>query len=177
NVRFEFLCGARALADHAWRTEALVERARRHTLKDRDLLEHLECAMAERDELRKRLTDLTERLIESEASEEVGAPPQAVAGLGERGPRDEVRKLAIRCLAAGAPWVAIAAKGPDPALTVGRAKSGSFDLKSLVPELLARSRGKGGGSPDLLQLAGASPEAIEEAWRWAAETLRREVGG
>jgi alanyl-tRNA synthetase len=176
NVRFEFLCGARALADHAWRTEALVERARRHTLKDRDLLEHLERAMAERDELRKRLTDLTERLIESEAKEKVGSPPRPVAELAERRSREETRKLAITCLAAGAPWVAVAAKAPDPVMVLGRAKSGSFDLKSLTPELLARSRGKGGGSPDLLQVAGESAETIAEAWRWAEETLRRELG-
>ena len=176
NVRFEFLCGARALADHAWRTEALVERARRHTLKDSDLLDHLERAMAERDELRKRLADLTERLIETEAREKVGAPPRAVEDLAERRSREEIRKLAIQCLAAGAPWVCLAARAPDPVLVLGRAKSGSFDLKSLTPELLARCRGKGGGSPDLLQVAGESAEAIGETWRWAVETLRREIG-
>ena len=31
NLRFEFLCGGRALRDHAWRTEAMVEGARRRT--------------------------------------------------------------------------------------------------------------------------------------------------
>ena len=175
NVRFEFLCGARALADHAWRTEALVERARQHTLKDRDLLDHLERALAERDELRKRLTDLTERLIESEAREKVGSPPRPATDLAEKRSREEVRKLAIQCLAAGAPWVCVAAAAPDPVLVLGRAKSGSFDLKTLLPELLARSRGKGGGSPDLLQVAGESAETIAETWRWASETLRGEI--
>ena len=42
NVRFEFLCGGRALRDYAWRTEALLEAARRRTLKDRELIAHLE---------------------------------------------------------------------------------------------------------------------------------------
>ncbi|HKQ58362.1 MAG TPA: alanyl-tRNA editing protein, partial [Candidatus Eisenbacteria bacterium] len=67
NLRLEFLCGARALRDHAWRTEALVEAARRRTLKDRDLLAHLERAAEERDELRKRLDALSERLVAAEA--------------------------------------------------------------------------------------------------------------
>jgi alanyl-tRNA synthetase len=175
NVRFEFLCGARALADHAWRTEALVERARRHTLKERDLLDHLERAMTERDLMRKRLYDLTERWIESEAGEKVGSPPRPVTDLAARRSREEARKLAIQCLQIGAPWVAIAAGAPDPVLVLGRAKSGGFDLKSLLPELLARSRGKGGGSPDLLQVAGESAAAIEDAWRWAVEALGRQI--
>ena len=171
NVRFEFLCGARALADHAWRTEALVEHARKHTLKDRELIDHLERAMGERDELRKRLADLTDRLLEAEAKDKVGSPPRPVSELAARRSREETRKLTILCLAAGAPWAAVGAEGPDPVLVLGRAKSGSFDLKSLLPELLARSRGKGGGSPDLLQVAGESAESIRDAWSWAAERL------
>ena len=171
NLRFEFLCGARALADHGWRTEALVERARRHTLKDRDLLEHLERGLAERDELRKRLAELTDRLIEAEAREKTGSPPRPVSDLAARRSREEVRKLAIQCLQAGAPWAAVAAGTPEPTLVVGRAKSGSLDLKTLVPELLARSRGKGGGSPDLVTIAGESAESIEDAWRWACAKL------
>jgi alanyl-tRNA synthetase len=176
NVRFEFLCGARALADHAWRTEALVERARKHTLKDRELLDHLERAMGERDELRKRLADLTERLLEAEARDKVGSPPRPVSEVAAKRSREDTRKLAILCLASGAPWVAVGAEAPDPVLVVGRAKSGSFDLKTLLPELLARSRGKGGGSPDLLQVAGESAESIRDAWASAAEKLASEIG-
>jgi len=175
NVRFEFLCGARALADHAWRTEALVERARKHTLKDRELLDHLERALGERDELRKRLADLTERLLETEAKGKVGSPAGPVSEVAAKRSREDTRKLAILSLAAGAPWVAVGAEAPDPVLVVGRAKSGSFDLKTLLPELLARSRGKGGGSPDLLQVAGESAESIRDAWSWAAEKLGREI--
>jgi alanyl-tRNA synthetase len=171
NLRFEFLCGARALADHSWRTEALVEGARRHTLKDRELLEHLERALADREELRKRLADLTEQLIVAESRDRVGTPPRAVQDFAAERPREEVRKLAIKCLEAGAPWVAIGAASPDPVIVLGRAKSGSFDLKTLLPELLERTKGKGGGSPELLQVAAASDAAAKEGWRWAADAL------
>ena len=73
NFRFEFLCGGRALRDHAWRTEALLEAAKKRTLKDR--------------------------------------------------------------------------------------------------ELLALTRGKGGGSPDLVQSSAADAAAAQAAWRWAAGML------
>ncbi len=176
NVRFEFLCGARALHDHAWRTEALVEAARRRTLKDRDVIAQLERAAAERDELRKGLAALTARLIETEARERVGVPPQGVAGFDARRPREEVRLLALKSLEAGAPWVALGAAGPDPCLMVGRAKPLAADLRTLLPGLLERAQGKGGGSPDLVQVAALDGGKAEEAWRWAVEAVRQAVG-
>ncbi len=177
NLRFEFLCGARALSDHAWRTEALVEGARRHTLKDRDLVEHLERALAERDDLRKRLLDLTERLLLAEARERVGSPPRPVADFAAQRPRDETRRFAIKCLEAGAPWVAVASGAPDPTVVLGRAKALAYDLKPMAPVLLERARGKGGGSPDLLQVAAADAKAAEDAWRWGAGELTARLGG
>ncbi|HEY3217141.1 MAG TPA: alanyl-tRNA editing protein [Candidatus Eisenbacteria bacterium] len=171
NLRFEFLCGGRALRDHAWRTEALVEGARRRTLKDRDLILHLERAASERDELRKRLEQITDRLITAEARERVGDPPRAVEDLAQQRPRDEVRRFVIKCLEAGAPWVVAAAQAPDPVVFVGRAKSAAIDLRTLVPELGTRGRGRGGGSPELVQISAADGAAAEDAGRWAASEL------
>jgi alanyl-tRNA synthetase len=177
NVRFEFLCGGRALRDHAWRTEALVEAARRRTLKDREVIAQLERAAAERDELRKGLANLTGRLIGTEARERAGVPPQGVAGFDARRPRDEVRLLAIKVLEAGAPWVALGAGGPDPCVMVGRAKDLAADLRTLLPGLLERAQGKGGGSPDLVQVAALDGSKAEEAWRWAVEAVRQVAQG
>jgi alanyl-tRNA synthetase len=63
------------------------------------------------------------------------------------------------------------AAAPEPVVVAGRAKSGGADLKSLVPGLLERSRGKGGGSPDLVQASATDAAAAETAWRWMAGTL------
>jgi alanyl-tRNA synthetase len=168
NTRFEFLCGARALRDHAWRTEALLEAAKRRTLKDRELIAHLERAAAERDELAKRLRELTARAVAVEARERVGAPPRSVSEFFIDRARDELRALALKCLEAGAPSVVIGTGAPEPALIVARAKGAGADLKALLPELLARAQGKGGGAPDFLQIAAADARCAEEAWRWAA---------
>ena len=168
NLRLEFLCGSRALRDHAWRTEALLEAAKRRTLKDRELIAHLERAAEERDALQKRVRELTSTLIAAEARERVGAPARGVAVFDRERPREELRLLAIQCLEAGAPWVVAGAGAPDPALIVARPKSGGGDLKGLLPELLARARGKGGGSPDFLQIAAADARSAEEAFQWAS---------
>ena len=166
NLRFEFLCGARALDDHAWRTEALVESARRNTLKDRDLIEHLERALAERDQLRKRLQELTERLLLAEARERAGDPPRPVTDFAAERPRDEVRRFALKCLEVGAPWVVAGAGAPEPTVVAARQKILPLDLKALVPGLLERAKGRGGGSPDMVTVAAADALAAEEAWRW-----------
>jgi alanyl-tRNA synthetase len=168
NTRFEFLCGARALRDHAWRTEALLEAAKRRTLKDRELIAHLERAAAERDELARRLRELTARAVATEARERAGRPPRPVSEFFTERARDELRTLALKCLEAGAPWVAVAAGAPEPAVIVARAKGEGRDLKALLPELLARAQGKGGGAHDFLQVAAADAQRAQEAWRWAA---------
>jgi alanyl-tRNA synthetase len=171
HLRFEFLCGRRALADYAWRTEDLIEAARRRTLKDRELIQHLERAAVERDELKKRLHVLTTELVTREAREKVGEPPAAVAELFAERPRDELRLFAIKCLEARAPWVVAAAAGPDPAIVVGRAKSGSADLRELLPSLLERAGGKGGGGADFLQIGATDANAAEAAWIYARDRV------
>jgi alanyl-tRNA synthetase len=171
NLRFEFLCGGRALRDHAWRTEALLEAAKRRTLKDRELIAHLERAAEERDELAKRLRELTAKAIAAEARERVGHPPHGVSELSPARPRDELRAFVLKCLEAGAPWVAAAASAPEPTVIVARAKGGSLDLKAWLPELLTLAKGKGGGSPELLQIAAADAGGAEDAWRWAAAKI------
>jgi alanyl-tRNA synthetase len=67
--------------------------------------------------------------------------------------------------------VVAAAAAPEPAVVVARAKALGLDLRSLVPELQAHSRGRGGGSPDMLQFAPADAAACEEAFAWAAAAL------
>jgi len=175
NLRFEFLCGARALADYGWRTESLLEAARRRTLKDSELIAHLERAAAERDELKKRLGELTARVVAAEALERVRREAGGVAELWSTRPREEVRLFALKVLEAGAPWVVAAARGPEPVLVLGRAKTGKGNLRALLPALLERSRGKGGGGSDFVQIAAGDGAAAAAAFEWAAGAVSEAV--
>ena len=136
------------------------------------MIAHLERAAAERDELAKRLRELTARAVAAEARELVGAPPRDVSEFFAERPRDELRTLVLKCLEAGAPSVAAGAGAPEPAVIVARAKGEGADLKTLLPDLLQRAHGKGGGAPDFLQVAAADAQSAEEAWRWAAARLK-----
>jgi len=173
NVRFEFLCGARALRDHAWRNQALIEAAKRRTLGDRELIAHLERAAEERDALKKRLRELMAAVIESEAKEAVGSPPRGVASWFAERPREELRLLVNRCLEGGAPYAVAAAGAPEAALVVARAKGAGADLKRLLPALLEAARGKGGGSPDTLQISAADAASARTAFDLAAREIAK----
>lgn len=177
NVRLSFQCGGRALADHAWRTEAMLEAAKRRSCSDRDLITHLERALEEREDLRKRVAELNTRLLAEEARAALRATPTGVAAWWNERAREDVRTFALQALEAGAPWVACAAAAPNPAVVVGRAKPSAIDLKALLPELLALSRGKGGGSPEMLTLAPADALAAQQAYRWLVERLQRDSEG
>jgi alanyl-tRNA synthetase len=171
NVRVAFLCGGRALRDHAWRAEALLESAKRRTLKDRDLIAHLERAAEERDELAKRLRALETRLLADDARRRVGDPPAGVAELADERSREDVRAFALACLTAGAPWVVSAVRGPEPALVVARAKAAPGDVRALLPELLELAGGRGGGSPEMVQLSAAGPEHAAAAFALAVSRM------
>ena len=177
NVRFAFLCGGRALRDHAWRTELLLDAAKRRSSSERELIAHLERALEERDELRKKFTALSARLIADEARAAVGSPPRSVAVMSEQRSRDDVRLFALQCLEAGAPWVVSAASAPEPTLVVGRGKAdAALDLRTFVPELLAAARGKGGGSPDVITVAAADAAGANAAFALARDKLAARAG-
>ncbi len=176
NLRFEFLCGGRALRDYGWRTEALLDAAKRRTLKDRELIAHLERAAEERDELKKQVRALSERITTAEALAAVGNPPRAVVEHRVLWPRDDVRVFAIQCLAAGAPWVIAASGGPEPTVIGARPKTGTFDLREVVAELKAAARGKGGGSADMITIAAEDAEGAADAMRVLEAWMRHARG-
>jgi len=171
NVRLAFQCGVRAVADHAWRTEALIEAAKRRSCSDRDLIAHLERGLEERDELRKRLAELSARLIAEEAQAALRASPRGVAVWWPERAREEIRTFVVQALEAGAPWVVCATARPAPALVVGKPKGSAIDLKAMLPGLLATSHGKGGGGPDQLNIAPEDAAGAEAAYEWVRAQL------
>jgi alanyl-tRNA synthetase len=177
NVRFSFLCGARALRDHAWRAEQLLDAARRRSRGERELIAHLERALEEREELKKQLAALGRRLLADEARAAAGSPPRGVAVLAGERSREDARTFALECLEAGAPWVVSATRAPEPALVLARAKGPAGpDLRAWVPELLAAARGKGGGSPEMVTVAAADAAGAESAFALARERFEGSTG-
>ena len=166
HVRFEFLCGARSLSDHAWRVEVLREGARRRTVSERDLVASLERLADERTVLARELESVRRAALEGEARAAVTASGR-LADWSPARSREDVRRLVILAIEAGARWAVAGAAAPVPVLVIARPRGTAPDLREWLPELLARARGKGGGSPELLTLAPADSAAAHATHDWA----------
>ncbi|MGH7724134.1 MAG: alanyl-tRNA editing protein [Candidatus Eiseniibacteriota bacterium] len=183
-TRVEFVCGVRALADYQDRVRMLVEAGLRQHTSDREVIDVLERAAAERAALSKTVKRLGEQLAELEAAAWAVDRGAALDG-GDSGDGANVhgwaRRLAERdaaglkafALAAvkrGAPFVVAAALLPEPALVIVRARERSEpDLREVTKPLLAVAQGKGGGGPDLLTIVAKDAAALEAAY---VEALR-----
>jgi alanyl-tRNA synthetase len=176
NVRIEFVCGDRAWRDHAWRVRQMVEAGRRRNTGDREVIEVLERALAERDDLRKQLRALEAQAARAEAAE-LAAEHRAAGGavlcrvFGERS-ADSLRALSRQLTGLGVERVVLAARGPAPLVVAGRPRGGGEDLRRWLPALLEQARGRGGGGPDEVQVtaadgeaAAAAAEALAQQWR------------
>jgi len=179
-VRVEFVCGDRALRDHARRVRALVEAAGRRGTGDAEVIDVLERAAAERDDLRKDLKRAGEELARAESASLAAA--HAASGeavllrVYDSRPSDELRALARALTTAGVARVVLATRGPAPFVVASRPRAeGGEDLRRLLPVLKEACGGRGGGGPDEIQGPAAGPdaaargaEALAAAWRGAA---------
>ncbi len=185
-TRVEFVCGMRALADYQDRVRIMVEAAHRQHTSDREVIDVLERAAAERVTLSKTVKRLGEQLaeLEAEAWAAARAPgPASVertdlaasAGWARRvAERDAagLKALAAAAIRRGAPLVVIAASLPEPVLVIVRARELTTpDLRTIAPALLATAEGKGGGGPDLLTLVAKNATALEAAYAQALAEL------
>ena len=174
-VRVEFVCGDRALRDHQRRVRGLVEAALRRNTGDAEVLDTLERAAQERDDLRKQVRAWMERASRAEALQIASAhlasgAPVYVEVLADAS-LDELRLRGRSLASAGVARVVLATRGPQPFVLATKPRgAGGVDLKTLVPALLAAAGGKGGGSPDEIQAGASDGDAAERAARALAET-------
>jgi len=170
------VCGLRALADYQDRVRALVDAALRQHTSDRDVLDVLERAAAERAQLLKVVRRLGEQLALAEArSWALGRAASAGSASGwarfvdERDPA-ALKALATSAVAQGAPLVVVASGSPEPALVIARSRElPGPDLKSFAPELRELAAGKGGGGADLLTIVARDALALRAAYARALE--------
>jgi alanyl-tRNA synthetase len=177
-VRVEFLCGQRALHDYQERLRVMSDAALKRDTADDKIIDTLEKAADERDQLRKRFKKLSAEAAKLEARELAAAHRKGGGAVFSRvfDDRDSesLRSLGLGLTLEGVERVVIASRGPEPRVLVTRPRGkgeGQLDLRDLLPRLLEVSGGKGGGGPDLLQAsarsaekAGAAADAVTKAW-------------
>jgi alanyl-tRNA synthetase len=173
NLRFDFLCGGRALRDYRHEDRAIRKLAAGLSCAPSDVGAQIEKLLAEHKTLKKRARQIEERLAAFEAEEIVrSASGRVVAGiLGGRTP-EEARFIALAVVKRGNIAVAYGAEGEAQAhLILARSESLKADLRQAVPVVAALVPVKGGGGPSLVELVLTDKSRLKEAVETAAAWL------
>ena len=172
NLRFEFLCGGRALRDHRDKDRTVRRLAGAFSCAPGDVAAQVERLAVEHKALKKRARHLEERLAAFEAAEVVrAATDRLVSGLlGDKTP-EEARFLALNIIRHGEFYVVYGAASESQGhLIAARSDSLKIDLRQLAAVVGAVIPVKGGGGPSLVELVMAEKarlgEAVDAAVTW-----------
>ncbi len=174
NLRFEFLCGGRALRDYRAKDRSARKLAAAFSCPPADLAGQVEKLSAEGKALKKRARRLEERLAAFEAQEIVrAAAGRVIAGVLEDKTPEEARFLALNIIKSGEFAVAYGASGESQGhVIVARSEALKSDLRQVVPVVAALVPVKGGGGPSLVELVMADKARLGDAVAVAAAWLR-----
>jgi alanyl-tRNA synthetase len=175
NLRFDFLCGGRALADYRVKDRNVRKIAGFFSSLPGDTGGQVEKLAADLKALKKRGRRLEERLAFFDAREIIrGASGRIISGVLEDRTPEEVLFLALNIIRNGEFAVVYGvAEESQGHLIFARSDSLATDLRGLIPVVGALVPIKGGGGPSLVELV--TPEkdrlglAVEAARAWLDE--------
>ena len=174
NLRFEFLCGGRALRDHRDKDRTVRRLAGAFSCAPGDVAAQVERLAVEHKSLKKRARHLEERLAAFEAAEVVRtATGPVVSGLLEDKTPEEGRFLALNIIRNGEFYVVYGASSESQGhLIAARSESLKTDLRQLAAVVGAVIPVKGGGGPSLVELVTAEKARLREAVDTAVAWVR-----
>jgi alanyl-tRNA synthetase len=154
NLRFEFVCGARALRDYQEKNRIARHAAAAFSVADRDVPAAIDKAQAEIKAMKKRARRLEERVAAFEAGQMVREASGKVirAEFEDRSP-EEARFLALNIIRQGEFVVLFAAPGEGRShIILAASEALGLDARTLIPAIAGVLEARGGGSPSLVEL-------------------------
>jgi alanyl-tRNA synthetase len=173
-LRFEFVCGGRALRDYQEKDRIVRRAAAILSAADRDVPAAIEKAQGELRNARKDLRRIEESLAAFEARQAVEEAQRSGRRIirsvfTDKSP-DAARTLALRIIRQADVVVLFGVRTSERShVIMARAENLAFDLRTLIPAVSPAINGRGGGSPSLVQIAG-DPGADLDAALEAAES-------
>lgn len=164
NLRFEFLCGERALRDYVRKNRTLRGLAGKLSSSEEGITSAVDKALQEIKSLKRSLKGLREALADYEAREVVRrAPGRVVNDVLNDKTKEEAKLLALNIIKAGEFVVLFGVRGEEKDhLVLARSENIAIDLRELIPLILSKVQGKGGGSASLVELVLEQSPGLEE---------------
>ena len=172
NLRFEFLCGERALRDARDKDRTVRKLAASFSCSADEVGPQIEKLRAESKATKKQARRLEERLAVFEAREIVErAPGPVISGVLDDKTPDEARFLALNISRAGSFAVVYGTRSAIQGhLVLARSDALNVDLRKAVPVVGEVVPVKGGGGPSLVELVTPElsrlAEAVESVRAW-----------
>jgi len=179
NIRFEFVCGCRALEDYAFKNSLIHQLCQKFTVHEREILSSVEKHLAELKSQRKKNKKLQNRIIQYEAQEIVRrSKDKIIKNIFTDKTRDEVRFLALNIIRAGQFAVVYGLREKERIyLFLARSDTINIDFRELVPELSELIKGRGGGRPSLVEMAGEAVQNLSIAVDRVCDIIKQKLGG
>ncbi len=177
NLRFEFLCGRRAVADYSLKNKVLAEIAAKLSAHETSILSAVEKTIAEGKQARKKMRQLQEKLARYEAEEIIRKSESRIirAVWTDKTP-EEAKLLALNIIKAGEFAVLYAIEGVERGhLIFACSENLGLDMRELLPVVFSQARGKGGGSPSLVEAVVEKDTGLEGLLKLTIESLNKKI--
>jgi alanyl-tRNA synthetase len=173
NLRFEFICGRRALLDYGFKNRIIREVAVKFNVGEGELLGAIDKMIVELKDQRRQLRKTQETILEIEAQEiKRKAKGHVIKEVFTGKPPDELRFIALSIIRSGGYIVLLGTKLQDRVhLVLASSESLGQDMRALIPVVSPLVDGKGGGRPTLVEIAGRKRENLELSLDKASEFL------
>ncbi|MBM3297840.1 MAG: hypothetical protein FJY83_09625 [Candidatus Aminicenantes bacterium] len=173
NLRFDFLCGGRALEDYSRRNSALRRISGLFSVSDMDAPASVEKAIGELKAQNKASKALREKLAAYEAGDLISETEgRVISRVYKDKTPEEVRFLALAVIRQASRVVLCASSsGAQSHIILARSDDIPLDLRELAPLIISRVNGKGGGSPSLVEIVTPGSSGLEQALDEGAKAI------
>jgi len=173
NLRFEFVCGRRALLDYGLKNRIIREVAVKFNVGEGELVGSIDKLIAELKDQRRRLRKTQEKILDIEAKEiKRNAKGDVIKEIFTGRPPEEMRFLALSIIRSGNYIVLFGTKVQDRVhLILACSESLGRDMRDLIPVVSPLIGGKGGGRTTLVEISGQKGQQLKLALDKASEFL------
>ena len=177
NLRFEFLCGGRAVADSIRKNRIVRQMAGQMSLQEKDLAEGLEKLVQEGRSLRRSLKAVQSKLVDYEAKDLAGrATGLIIQDISKERTPEEAKLLALSLIKQGCFVVLFGVSSPErDHIVLARSDSLAIDLREVGRAVSSLVAGRGGGGPSLMEIVLDQRGKLETALDLAARFIRERL--
>jgi alanyl-tRNA synthetase len=177
NIRFEFICGRRALEDYLRKNRILRELSTRFTVNEGEVLSTVEKLSAELKSQKRKEKKLLEEIARHEAQEIIQeAKGKIIKEVFDDKTPEEARFLVLNIIRKGDFCVLFGLKREERGhLMLACSESLGIDMREIVPLVSPLIKGKGGGSSSLVEVAGEEKKNLEQALEKAFEFIKKKI--